>query len=105
MGSDMAPSALLGASVARYRGHDRTRGGIPSDWGSLAGAHPPDVSLVASGPGRHAGARQLCQLYAADPARGGAAAGNWPDVRGAQNRRGLPGDPQAAPSTVDVRAP
>jgi hypothetical protein len=45
--SAVAPAAVLGAFVARYRGHDRARWALADDWRGLAGA--PDVSLVASG--------------------------------------------------------
>jgi transposase len=49
-------------------------------WGSFAGAGPPDVPLVAPGPRWDVGPCQLCFLYAADPAGGGAAAGSGPDL-------------------------
>jgi len=41
----------------------------------------------------------------AHPARGGAVAGRRSDVWGPQDGGHLPGDPQAAASPVDVRAP
>ena len=57
--SDVAPAAVLGASVAGYGGHDRARRSLGGDGGSLAGASPPDVPLLASGSRWHAGPRQL----------------------------------------------
>ena len=41
---------------------------------------PPDVSLVALGPGRHTDARQLPDTHAANPAGGGAAAEGRPEL-------------------------
>ena len=102
--SDVAAAGVLGASAAGHRSHDRARGTLPRDWGGLAGAGPPDVPLVASGPRRDAGPSDLCQLYVAGPAGGGAAAGSGPDLWGAQDGGYLPGDPQAAAGPVDVRA-
>jgi Transposase IS66 family len=48
-------------------------------------------------------ARELCQGYAAHPARGGAVVGSAPDVWRPENRRDVSGDPQAAPGPVGVR--
>ena len=70
--SPVAPAAVLGASVTRSRGDDGSRWALAGDWGSLAGAGAPDVSLVASGATGHADAGELCPLSAVDSTRGGA---------------------------------
>ena len=92
-----------GASAARQRGDDRTRGGLAGDRGGVASADPPDVPRVAPGPRWHAGTGQLGQRYAARPSGSGTTARSRANRWGAQDRGHVPGHPPAAPGTVDVR--
>ena len=101
--SELAAAARWGASAARHRSHARARGTLPRAWRRRAGAGPPHVSLVASRPRGYPRARTLRQLYAADPARGGALARRGPDRWRPENRRDVSGDPHVATGVVDVR--
>jgi transposase len=82
----------------------RARGTVPGDRGRLAEAGPSAVPWVASGPRWHPPPCELGPLSAADPARGRAVAGSGPAVWGAEDRGGRPGEPEAAPGVVAVRA-
>jgi Transposase IS66 family len=79
-------------------------GALGRERGGPASPGPPNVPLVASGPGRHADAGPLPDLQAAHPAGDGAAAGGRPHVWRAQDRRDLPGHSPAASRVVDARA-
>src|SRR5262245_13142363 len=60
--------------------------------------------LVASGARRHIDPCQLCLLYVASPAGGGAPAQRRTELWCPENRRDVSGDPQVAAGPVDVRA-
>jgi hypothetical protein len=67
--SHVAAAAVLGASAARYRSHNRARWTLSRDWRSLAGAGPPNVSLVALGLRWHPRARALPGICGPSSAR------------------------------------
>jgi hypothetical protein len=100
----VASTALLGASVAGYRGHACAWRTIPSHGGSLAGPGASAVSLVASGPRGDVGAGEFRQLDVAHPTCGRAVARSGTHLWRPEDGRAMSGDPQAAAGLGDVRA-